>query len=206
MIENVNATRMELLLLKKRLKLAQRGHKLLKDKQDVLMSQLIAIIDEVKNLRLSIEREFQSILFEFILASAKIGPYQAEEALLIPTKKISISVEQKNLISVRVPLFKKEVEGNIISYGYLNTSAEMDSALIKFDKFIKSLISLAEKEKAVQLMADEIEETRRRVNALEYKLIPNLEETIKYITMKLSETERSSIVRLMKIKDMVRSH
>ena len=206
MIENVNATRMELLLLKKRLKLAQRGHKLLKDKQDVLMSQLMAIIDEVKSLRLSIEREFQSILFEFILASANMGPHQAEEALLIPTKKISISVEQKNLISVRVPLFKKEVEGNIISYGYLNTSAEMDSALIKFDKFIESLISLAEKEKAVQLMANEIEETRRRVNALEYKLIPNLEETIKYITMKLSETERSSIVRLMKIKDMVRSH
>jgi len=206
MIENVNATRMELLLLKKRLKLAQRGHKLLKDKQDELMSQLMAIIDEVKNLRLFIEREFQSILFEFILASAKMGPHQAEEALLIPTKKISISVEQKNLISVRIPLFKKEVEGDIISYGYLNTSAEMDSALIKFDKFIESLISLAEKEKAVQLMADEIEETRRRVNALEYKLIPNLEETIKYITMKLSETERSSIVRLMKIKDMVRSH
>lgn len=206
MIENVNATRMELLRLKKRLKLAQRGHKLLKDKQDELMSQLMAIIDEVKNLRLSIEREFQSILFEFILASSKMGIHQAEEALLLPTKKISISVEQKNLISVRVPIFKKEVEGDIISYGYLNTSAEMDSALIKFDNFIESLISLAEKEKAVQLMADEIEETRRRVNALEYKLIPNLEETIKYITMKLSETERSSIVRLMKIKDMVRSH
>ena len=98
------------------------------------------------------------------------------------------------------------MEGSIIPYGYINTSAEMDSALIKFDKFIESLISLAEKEKAVQLMADEIEETRRRVNALEYKLIPNLQETIKYITMKLSETERSSIVRLMKIKDMVRSH
>ena len=206
MIENINATRMELLRLKKRLKLAQRGHKLLKDKQDELMSQLMAIIDEVKNLRLSIEREFQLILFEFILSSAKMGAHQAEQALLLPTKKISISIEQKNLISVQVPLFRKEVEGSIIPYGYINTSAEMDSALIKFDKFIESLISLAEKEKAVQLIADEIEETRRRVNALEFKLIPNLQETIKYITMKLSETERSSIVRLMKIKDMVRSH
>lgn len=206
MIENISATRMDLLRLKRRLKLAQRGHKLLKDKQDELMSQLLAIIDEVKNLRLSIERKFQSILFEFILASAKMGPSQAEEALLLPTKKISVSVKKKNLMSVRVPLFEKEVEGNIIPYGYLNTSSGMDAALIKFDKFIESLFNLAEKEKSVQLMADEIEETRRRVNALEYKLIPNLTESIKYITMKLDETERSSIVRLMKIKDMIRGH
>jgi len=206
MIGNINATRMELLRLKRRLNLAQRGHKLLKNKQDELMSQLLAIIDEVKNLRLSIERKFQSILFEFILASAKMGPAQAEEALLLPTKKISVSVKKKNLMSVRVPLFEKEVEGSIIPYGYLNTSAEMDAALIKFDKFIEFLFNLAEKEKSVQLMADEIEETRRRVNALEYKLIPNLTESIKYITMKLDETERSNIVRLMKIKDMIRSH
>ncbi len=206
MIENISATRMELLRLKRRLKLAQRGHKLLKDKQDELMSQLLAIIDEVKNLRLSIERKFQSILFEFILASAKMGPSQAEEALLLPTKKISVSVKKKNLMSVRVPLFEKEVEGNIIPYGYLNTSSGMDAALIKFDKFIESLFNLAEKEKSVQLMADEIEETRRRVNSLEYKLIPNLTESIKYITMKLDETERSSIVRLMKIKDIIRGH
>jgi V/A-type H+-transporting ATPase subunit D len=170
------------------------------------MSQLLAIIDEVKNLRLSIERKFQSILFEFILASAKMGPSQAEEALLLPTKKISVSVKKKNLMSVRVPLFEKEVEGNIIPYGYLNTSSGMDAALIKFDKFIESLFNLAEKEKSVQLMADEIEETRRRVNSLEYKLIPNLTESIKYITMKLDETERSSIVRLMKIKDIIRGH
>ncbi len=206
MIENISATRMELLRLKRRLKLAQRGHKLLKDKQDELMSQLLAIIDEVKNLRLSIERKFQSILFEFILASAKMGPSQAEEALLLPTKKISVSVKKKNLMSVRVPLFEKEVEGNIIPYGYLNTSSGMDAALIKFNKFIESLFNLAEKEKSVQLMADEIEETRRRVNSLEYKLIPNLTESIKYITMKLDETERSSIVRLMKIKDIIRGH
>jgi len=205
MIGNINATRIELLRLKRRLNLAQRGHKLLKNKQDELMSQLLAIIDEVKNLRLSIERKFQSILFEFILASAKMGPSQAEEALLLPTKKISVSVKKKNLMSVRVPLFEKEVEGSIIPYGYLNTSAEMDAALIKFDKFIESLFNLAEKEKSVLLLADEIEETRRRVNALEYKLIPNLTESIKYITMKLDETERSSIVRLMKIKDMIRS-
>lgn len=206
MLTNVNATRMELLRLKKRLSLAQRGHKLLKDKRDELMRQLLAIIDEVKELRLSIEREFQSILERFVLAKARMGLYQVEQELLLPAKKISVSINQKNLISVQVPIYTKEVTGDIIPYGYINTSGEIDIALSEFDKFIESLLNLAEKEKAVQLMATEIEETRRRVNALEYKLIPGLAETIKFIKMKLDETERSNIVRLMKIKDIIRSH
>ena len=206
MILNINATRMELLRLKKRLQIAQRGHKLLKDKRDELMRQLLSIIDEVKNLRFSIEKEFQSILESFILAKAEMGPFQMEQELLLPTKTISVSVEQKNLMSVHVPVYTREVKGDIISYGYFNTSGELDVSLIKFDEFIESLLTLAEKEKTVQLLANEIEETRRRVNALEYKLIPNLIETIKSITMKLSETELANTVRLMKIKDMVRSH
>ncbi|MGM0366624.1 MAG: V-type ATP synthase subunit D [Actinomycetota bacterium] len=206
MLTNVNATRMELLRLKRRLNLARRGHKLLKDKQDELMRQLMEMIDEVKESRLTIEREFKSILRNFTMAKAKMGPGQAEEALFIPTKKISVSVEKKNLMSVRVPVYHREVEGQIISYGYLNTSGSMDQALISFDKFLEQLLNLAEKEKTVHLMADEIEETRRRVNALEYKLIPELEENIKYITMKLAENEMSNIVRLMKLKDIVRSH
>ncbi len=206
MIANVNATRMELLRLKKRLSLAKRGHKLLKDKQDELMRQLMEIIDDVKEARLEIEREFQSILQSFTIAKSKMGPHQAEEALLFPTKKLSVSVTKKNLMSVRVPIYEREVEGDIIPYGYLNTSGKMDDSLINFEKFLESLLNLAEKEKTVQLMAEEIEETRRRVNALEYKLIPELEETTKYITMKLSENERSNIVRLMKVKDIVRSH
>ncbi len=206
MILNINATRMELLRLKKRLKIAQRGHKLLKDKRDELMRQLLSIIDEVKNLRFSIEKEFQSILESFMLAKAEMGPFQMEQELLLPTKTISVSVEQKNLMSVHVPVYTREVKGDIISYGYFNTSGELDISLIKFDEFIESLLTLAEKEKTVQLLANEIEETRRRVNALEYKLIPNLIETIKSITMKLSETELANTVRLMKIKDMVRSH
>ncbi len=206
MILNINATRMELLRLKKRLKIAQRGHKLLKDKRDELMRQLLSIIDEVKSLRFSIEKEFQSILESFMLAKAEMGPFQMEQELLLPTKTISVSVEQKNLMSVHVPVYTREVKGDIISYGYFNTSGELDISLIKFDEFIESLLALAEKEKTVQLLANEIEETRRRVNALEYKLIPNLIETIKSITMKLSETELSNTVRLMKIKDMVRSH
>jgi len=206
MLEKVNATRMELLRLKKRLLLAARGHKLLKDKRDELMRLLMEIIDEVKDLRLSVESEFRSILEGFVLAKAQMGPFQVEQALLMPVKKISVSVSKKNLMSVRVPEFVKEVSGGIIPYGYLNTSGDIDISLDKFDKFIESLLILAEKEKTIQLMATEIQETRRRVNALEYKLIPSLEETIKFIAMKLDENERAGIVRLMKVKDIVRSH
>ncbi|GAG95453.1 unnamed protein product, partial [marine sediment metagenome] len=138
MILNINATRMELLRLKKRLQIAQRGHKLLKDKRDELMRQLLSIIDEVKNLRFSIEKEFQSILEGFMLAKAEMGPFQMEQELLLPTKTISVSVEQKNLMSVHVPVYTREVKGDIISYGYFNTSGELDISLIKFDEFIES--------------------------------------------------------------------
>ena len=206
MLARVNATRMELLRLKKRLQLASRGHKLLKDKRDELMRQLLEIIDEVKEMRLSVESEFNAILEQFVLAKARLGPSQVEQALHIPTKKISVSMGKVNMMSVIVPLYSRKVEGDIISYGLLNTSGDIDIALDKFDKFIENLLDLAEKEKAVQLMATEIEETRRRVNALEYKLIPDLQETIKFITMKLDENERASTVRLMKVKDIVRSH
>jgi V/A-type H+-transporting ATPase subunit D len=206
MLVNVNATRMELLRLKKRLNLAWRGHKLLKDKRDELMRQLLAVIDEVKVLRLSIEKEFQFIVERFVLARASIGPYQVEQELLLPVKKISVSISKRNIIGVHVPVYAKEVSGDIIPYGYMNTSGEMDIALNDFDKSIENLLDLAEKEKAVQLMAMEIEETRRRVNVLEYKLIPSIIETIRFITMKLDEIERSNTVRLMKVKDIVRSH
>jgi V/A-type H+/Na+-transporting ATPase subunit D len=203
---NVNPTRMELQRLKKRLKLSERGHKLLKDKRDELMRQMLSIIDEVKELRIKIETDFQSILKSFIIAKTEADPFGTEISLAIPSKKIQVSINKKNLMSVIVPVYEKEVEGEIIPYGFLNSTGEMDMALIKFDKFIESLLNLAEKEKTVHLLADEIEETRRRVNALEYKLIPNLTDTIRYITMKLAENERSNITRLMKVKDIVRSH
>lgn len=206
MLAGVNPTRMELQRLKKRLILALRGHKLLKDKRDELMRRLLEIIEEVKTLRLSIENEFQSILEGFMLASALTGPNQTEQALLLTNKKVFISVSEKNIMSVKVPVFEKEVSGEIINYGFLNTTGELDLSLIKFEKFLEALLKLAEKEKTVNLLANEVEETRRRVNALEYRLIPEIEETIKYITMKLSETERSNTVRLMKVKDIVRSH
>ena len=197
---------MELLRLRKRLNLARRGHKLLKDKRDELMRQLLELIDRVKELRFSIEREFQSILERFVLAKAAMGPYQAEQELLLPAKKISVSISKRNVVSVHMPVYTRDVSGGIIPYGYMNTSLETDIALNDFDKSIDNLLDLAEKEKAVQLMAVEIEETRRRVNVLEYKLIPSIIETIKFITMKLDETERSNVVRLIKVIDIVRSH
>jgi len=206
MLSNVNATRMELLRLRKRSNLARRGHKLLKDKRDELMRQWLKIIDEVKVLRFSIEKEFQSVLERFVLAKAGIGSNQVEQELLLPAKKISVSVSERNVMSVHVPVNTREISGDIIPYGYMNTSGEMDIAFNDFNKFIENLFDLAEKEKAVQLMAVEIEETRRRVNALEYKLIPSIIETISFITMKLDETERSNTVRLMKVKDIIKSH
>lgn len=206
MLINVNPTRMELLRIKKRLLIAQRGHKLLKDKQDELLRQLLLMIDEVKRLRINIEKDFHLILEGFMLAKAKMGPFQTEQELISPVKEVNVSITEKNIISVKVPVFEKTVSGEIISYGFLNTSGETDVSLIKFEKFLESLFILAEKEKSVHLIANQLEETRRRVNALEYKLIPDLDETIKFITMKLEENERSSIVRLMKVKDIVRKH
>ena len=206
MILNVNATRMELQRIRKRLKIAVRGHKLLKDKQDELMRQMLSQINEVKERRMEIESSFQAILQSFVLSQSELGRAQVEEALSLPTKKMSVDVETKTVMSVKMPVFKMAVSGNIISYGYLNTSGEMDVSLIKFDKLIVTLFTLAEMEKRVQLLADEIDKTRRRVNALEYKLIPNLQDTIKFITMKLAEMERSNLTRLMKVKDIVREH
>src|SRR5680860_1829527 len=126
MLLNVNPTRMELLRLKKRLVIAQRGHKLLKDKRDELMRQLLAMINDVRTLRLSVENEFQAILEGFMLARAKMGPHQTEQALLISEKEISVTVSEKNIMSVRVTVFKREVSGEMISYGFLNTSGEID--------------------------------------------------------------------------------
>jgi V/A-type H+-transporting ATPase subunit D len=197
---------MELQRIRKRLKIAVRGHKLLKDKQDELMRQMLSQINEVKEKRMEIESSFQAILQSFVLSQSELGRAQVEEALSLPTKKMSVDVETKTVMSVKMPVFKMAVSGNIISYGYLNTSGEMDVSLIEFDKLIVTLFTLAEMEKRVQLLADEIDKTRRRVNALEYKLIPNLQDTIKFITMKLAEMERSNLTRLMKVKDIVREH
>jgi len=205
MILDTNPNRMELLRLKKRRVLAKRGHKLLKDKQDELMKQLLELVDKVKELRKKVDRELSMATARYLFAKAGMGIEFLESAMLIPGIRIELTIEEKSTMGVKTPIFKVRTEGSIQNYGFAHTTGELDSSLLAIERVVEELIHLAEKEKKLQLMAEEIEKTRRRVNALEYILIPNLEDTIKYITMKLSEMERSNLTRLMKVKDIVRS-
>ncbi len=200
---NVKPTRMELLNLKKRLKSAKRGHKLLKDKQDGLMQKFMEIIKEAKSLRKEVEINLGAAFKNFMFASSMMLPEMLESALLYPSAKTELEVETKNVMSVRIPYFKIQQEGDILNYGYLQTSGELDMALAAFQEVFPLLIRLAEIEKQAERLAAELETTRRRVNALEHKLIPDLTETLKFITMKLAEAERSTIVGVMKIKAML---
>ncbi|NFV14228.1 V-type ATP synthase subunit D [Clostridium sp. FAM 1755] len=205
---NVNPTRMELTKLKKRLTTATRGHKLLKDKQDELMRRFIDMIKKNNELRKDVEKELEGSFKDFLMASAVMSPEFLEEAVAYPKESISVDVKKQNIMSVNVPVFdfKRKLEGDkgsIFPYGFANTSAELDGAIEKLYGIIPKLLELAKVEKACQLMADEIEKTRRRVNALEYMTIPQLEETIRFIQMKLDENERSTVTRLMKIKSMM---
>ncbi|HOR90011.1 MAG TPA: V-type ATP synthase subunit D [Clostridia bacterium] len=204
---NVNPTRMELNNLKRRLITARRGHKLLKDKRDELVKQFMTIVKENKRLREICERMLGEAQNDFLLSRASISDQIIEESLMNPKKTIRLDVQTRNIMGVKVPVItdidEEESDPNIYPYGILSTTAELDSALYNITEVIPYLIKLAEKEKTVQLMASEIERTRRRVNALEYIMIPQFEETIKYITMKLEENERGNISRLMKVKDMM---
>ena len=205
---NVNPTRMELTKLKKRLTTATRGHKLLKDKQDELMRQFINLVKYNNSLRKDVEEQLEGSLKDFVMARAVMSSEFLEEAIAYPKESISVEVGNKNIMSVNVPVmnFKRQLEGDegsIFPYGFANTSSELDGAITKLYGILPKLLELAEVEKSCQLMADEIEKTRRRVNALEYMTIPQLQETIKYIRMKLDENERSALTRLMKVKSMI---
>ena len=205
---NVNPTRMELSRLKIRLKTAVRGHKLLKDKQDELMRQFIDMIKKNKKLREKVEEMLQNSFKDFLLSRGVMSDEMLENAIAYPKEKIGVEVKKKNIMSVNVPqmTFVRENEGNqgmIYPYGYAQTSADLDDAIYGLNSVMDNLLELAEVEKACQLMADEVEKTRRRVNALEYMTIPQLQETIRFIQMKLDENERGSITRLMKVKDMM---
>ena len=205
---NVNPTRMELTKLKARLATASRGHKLLKDKQDELMRRFIEMIRRNKTLRENVEQELIEVFKEFLVSSAIMSPEFLEEAVAIPKEEISVDIRQKNVMSVNVPVmnFVRKLQddpGSIYPYGYAQTSSELDDAISRLYAIMPQLLDLAEVEKSCQLMADEIEKTRRRVNALEYRTIPELKETIKFIRMKLNENERGTITRLMKVKDMI---
>ncbi|MFH1880721.1 MAG: V-type ATP synthase subunit D [Bacillota bacterium] len=201
----VNPTRMELTRIKRRLVTARRGHKLLKDKRDEMVRRFIALVRENYRMRREVERELGFALSGFAMARAVVEPAFMEEALLSPARSIAVDMGIQSILSVRVPKLAtmEEETQNTLSYGLAETSAQLDGAIESLSALLPKLIKLAEVEKTCELLADEIEKTRRRVNALEYVMIPNFIETIRFITMKLDENERGNLIRLMKVKDMI---
>ena len=204
---NVNPTRMELTRLKKRLVTARRGHKLLKDKRDELMRQFLEIVRQNLVLREKVEESLLKAHNSFTVASAVMSPEMLEEALMYPKKSVSLELGLKNIMSVNVPVYdfqtKSQDPSEIFPYGFATTSGELDDAVLHLSETFQAMLELAQMEKTAQMLAQEIEKTRRRVNALEYVMIPQFEETIKYILMKLDENERGNTTRLMKVKDMM---
>ncbi len=205
MAQNVNPTRMELLRLRRKVELAARGHRLLSQKRDEISRQLVQIANEIKPLRQKVEAEILETSRRFMMARATMEPEYIRAAIDMPTKKFSLSIDFASIMSVKIPNLKKEISGNIMCYGYMTTSGELDVALRALDMAFDNLIELAEKEKQAQLLAMELQSTRRRVNVLEHVVIPDMKETIKYINNKLAEAERDNISRLMKIADIIRS-
>ena len=202
---NVNPTRMELRRLKTRLKTATRGHKLLKDKSDEMIRQFMVYVRENKRLREEIEAELSSALKGFTLARAVSSNAVIEEAVMMPATKAEISLSSDNVMSVEVPSISVvEHEGqDKYPYSFDTVTSELDASIGTLSTLLVKLVKLAEVEKTCNMLADEIEKNRRRVNALEYVMIPQIEETIKYINMKLDENERASTIRLMKVKSMI---
>ncbi len=204
---HVNPTRMELTRQKKKLQTALKGHKLLKDKRDELMRSFLDLVREDKVLREEVEAEIKKANKSFVLAGSQMSKEAVSVAFMAPKQEVSVDVSTRNVMSVEIPVFKTQFrgsdEGDFYPYGYAFTSADLDEGVGTLSKLLPKLLKLAESEKSCQLMAAEIEKTRRRVNALEHVLIPQTQENIRYITMKLDENERSSQVRLMKVKDMM---
>ena len=204
--KTINPTRMELTRLKGRLKTAVRGHKLLKDKRDEMMKQFLDIVRRNRALRKKVEEGLQRANDAFTVASAVMGPEMLEQALLYPKAGVELDVSFRNVMSVNVPVYDFHTTGDgaeIYPYGFAQTSGELDAALETLESVFRDMLELAEVEKSMQLLAQEIEKTRRRVNALEYVVIPETQQNIRYISMKLDENERGNTTRLMKVKDMV---
>lgn len=201
----VNPTRMSLMDLKRRTVSATRGHKLLKDKQDGLMKQFMAIIRDARKLREQVEKELGNAFQSFLMASAWMTDAQMENALSSPQARMELTVETRTVMSVRIPVFTLKREGTIKTYGYASTNAQLDSAVNAFESVCELLIMLAQVEKQAENMAIELETTRRRVNALQYKMIPDLKDTVKYIRMKLDEAERGAIIGTMKVKAQIQA-
>ena len=200
-------TRMELTRLKGKLKTAQRGHKLLKDKRDELMKQFLETVREVRALREEVEEELMTVHKSFTVASALMSSEALEQALLYPKQSVELTQTTQNIMSVNVPVYHFQTQtrsdSDIYPYGFAATSGELDTAVEALGHVFRKMLKLAEIEKSAQLMAEEIEKTRRRVNALEYVMILNTQEAIRYINMKLDENDRATTIRLMKVKDML---
>ena len=204
---NVNPTRMELARIKKSLAVATKGHRLLKDKRDELMRQFLNIMREAKELRENVEEGLRNANKSLAIAGSVLQREVIGSALLLPKQEVSLGVAKRNIMSVDVPVFEIKTrtssESDIFSYGYAFTGGDLDFAISKLSGVLSDMLRLAELEKSAEMLAGEIERTRRRVNALEYVMIPDYRDTIKRITMKLDEAERSNTVRLMKVKDMM---
>ena len=204
---NVNPTRQELTRLKARLKTSIRGHKLLKDKRDELMKQFMDVVRENRALRTKVEQSLMKAHASFTVASAVMSSEAMQQALLYPKQSVELDMTFKNIMSVNVPEYhfktRNDDPGEIYPYGFAATSGELDTAVDALSQVFQDMLKLAQIEKTSQLLAEEIEKTRRRVNALEYVKIPQMKETIKYISMKLEENERANTIRLMKVKDML---
>ena len=204
---NVNPTRMELTNLKRKLQTARKGHKLLKDKRDELMRQFLGLVSENKELRIKVEEGIRKANMHMSLACSTMSDESVAVALMLPTQSVSIDVGSRNIMSVNVPefrpVYKSAQTDSIYPYGFAFTSGDLDAAVKALSDIMPDMLRLAEVEKTCQLLSAEIEKNRRRVNALEHVMIPDYTDTIKYITMKLDENERSTTARLMKIKDMM---
>jgi V/A-type H+-transporting ATPase subunit D len=206
----VSPTRMELTRLKGRLKTATRGHKLLKDKRDELMRQFLEIVRRNRELRTRVDEGLSAANQALTVASSIMSPEELEQALLYPKQSVALDMTLRNIMSVHVPVYqyvtKTADSSEIYPYGFAQTSGELDDAIDAMTKVFSDMLELAQVEKTLQLLADEIEKTRRRVNALEYVLIPEMKESIRFISMKLEENDRATKVRLMKVKDLVLKH
>ena len=205
MILNINPNRMELLKLRRRLVLARRGHKLLKDKQEELMRQFMALVKEAKEVRERTEAELDTAYQAFFSARLESMQPEMEQVLAFSEKKTDLKTTITPIMNLRVPYFACEASGDF-SHGFLDSTGDLDNALGTLSTILPRMVRMAQLEKHVSMLAAELERTRRRVNALEHILIPSLEETIKYINNKLNELERGNLTRLMKVKDIVRSH
>ena len=205
--KTINPTRMELTRLKGRIKTARRGHKLLKDKRDELMKQFMEVVRKNRALRRRVEEGLEKAGRAMAVAGAVMSPEMLEQALLYPKQSVELDVTYRNVMSVNVPVYHfktaNEDPTEIYPYGFAQTSGELDAAIESLGQVFQDMLELAEVEKTMQLLAQDIEKTRRRVNALEYVVIPEMQRNIRYITMKLDENERGNTTRLMKVKDMV---